>query len=127
MKLRDKQTRAVFYAKLKDSELSREINALEYLNPRQYAKMLSSPSRVIRFAKHVRDEHKKNGFDVEVRGVVATSLNRRVPQLVFDPEADLASYELSVFPVDYIRPFEDTEPGQLREFIQELHDEAIVE
>jgi hypothetical protein len=57
------------------------------------------------FAHHLAEEKRREGYaDVEVRARVMVSLNGRQPQLLIDPNVDLAREEVSLLPVPWIVP-----------------------
>jgi hypothetical protein len=63
---------------------------------------------VLQFAHHVAGELRERGReDVEVRALIAASLNGRDPQLLIDPTVDLAAQRGTLVPAEWILPLEE--------------------
>lgn len=76
----------------------------EDLKLHQAVRMTRDPFMIRQFAQHVASVSRVKGFpDVEVRAFALCSMNGRVPQLMIDPDVDLAADEL---PEDWIMPLE---------------------
>jgi vitamin K-dependent gamma-carboxylase len=109
MKLRDKQATARFVA------VDPTSGAVEMIRPRGYgltseqtSDMFGKPDMVLQFAHHVAGELRERGReDVEVRALIAASLNGRDPQLLIDPTVDLAAQRGTLVPAEWILPLEE--------------------
>ena len=81
------------------------INPKDYLERHQLTKVITKPDLLILFAHHLAAEKRREGYDnVEVRARVLASLNGRQPQLLIDPNVDLAKEEVSLLPKRWIVP-----------------------
>jgi hypothetical protein len=68
-------------------------------------KMITKPDLILHFSHHLAEEKRREGYDnVEVRARVMVSLNGRQPQLLVDPNVDLAKEEVSLLPARWIVP-----------------------
>ena len=71
--------------------VSGQIDPRRYLTPVQINKMSYDPDMLIEFSHFLADEFRRtHQIDVEIRAQVFCSLNGRRPQLLVDPQADLA-------------------------------------
>jgi hypothetical protein len=87
----------------------------ELLDPRgmltlhQLTQMSQKPDLLHEFCLHVADDLRRRGRpDVEIRATVLCSLNGRRPQLLVDPQADLAGEPRSLWHKPWLMPL--TEP-----------------
>ncbi len=108
MKLRDKASVGKFYAREPVSGKTWTINPLDLLDPRQTEKMSVRPDMILQFAHYISKRIKEQeGYEhVEVRAKIYTSLNGRRPQLLVDPEVDLAKMPRNLKPSPWIVPLE---------------------
>jgi hypothetical protein len=105
MKLRTKDGDAVFTVTHPQSGQTWTINPEDYLKSHQVTKMATKPELVLQFGQHLAEEKRLEGYDnVEVRARVMVSLNGREPQLLIDPNVDLAKEKISLFPTRWIMP-----------------------
>ena len=105
MKLRTKEGEAVFNVTHPRSGQTWIIKPEEYLKSHQLMKMITKPDLILHFSHHLAEEKKREGYDnVEVRARVMVSLNGRQPQLLIDPNVDLAKEEVSLLPARWIVP-----------------------
>jgi hypothetical protein len=105
MKLRTKAGDAVFTVTDPRSGKTWTIKPEDYLESHQVTKMVTKPDLLVLFAHHLADEKGREGYeDVEVRARVMVSLNGRQPQLLIDPNVDLAKEEVSLLPTPWILP-----------------------
>ncbi|HEX6285457.1 MAG TPA: HTTM domain-containing protein [Pyrinomonadaceae bacterium] len=105
MKLRTKGGEAIFTVTDPKSGQLWTIKAEDYLAPHQRTKAITKPDLLILFAHHLAEEKRREGYDnVEVRARVMASLNGREPQLLIDPNVDLAKEEVSLLPTRWIVP-----------------------
>lgn len=109
MKLRDKAGQGEFTARDPASGASWKIDPHDYLARRQEREMYDHPDEILQFAHHVADEYAKAGKGrLEVRAKIYVSLNGRKPQLIVDPDVDLAAQPRSLARWPWILPL--TEP-----------------
>ena len=113
MKLRTKRADALFTVVHPASGRTWAIDPREHLEARQFMKMTTHPDMILQYSHFLVEQKRREGFDnVEVRARVMASLNGRKPQLLIDPEADLAKERLSLLPAKWILPL--TEPLAVR-------------
>lgn len=109
MKLRSKDSEALFLVTDKSNGHIMEVYPGEYLNDRQCGKMSTRPDMILQFAHYIAEQMKVHqGMDVEVRAQVNASLNGRKPQLLIDPMVDLAKEPRNLAHAKWIMPL--TEP-----------------
>ena len=114
MKLRTKAGDAVFTVTHLRSGKTWTIKPEDYLESHQVTKMATKPDLLVLFAHHVAEEKKREGYeDVEVRARVMVSLNGREPQLLIDPNVDLAKEEVCLLPAPWVLPL--TTPLETRD------------
>ena len=105
MKLRTKVGEAVFNVTHPASGQTWTIKPDSYLESHQLMKMITKPDLLLLFARYLAEEKRREGYDnVEVRARVMVSLNGREPQLLIDPNVDLAKEEVSLLPSRWIIP-----------------------
>jgi hypothetical protein len=105
MKLRTKGGAAVFTVTDPASGQTWTVKPETYLQSHQVQKMITKPDLLVLFAHHLAEEKRREGYaDVEVRARVMVSLNGRQPQLLIDPNVDLAREEVSLLPARWILP-----------------------
>ena len=105
MKLRTKEGEAVFTVTHPQSGQTWVIDPKDYLKPHQLMKVITKPDLLVHFSHHLAEEKRREGYDdVEVRARVMVSLNGRQPQLLVDPDVDLANEEVSLLPQHWIVP-----------------------
>ena len=105
MKLRTKRGEALFKISHPASGQTWIVNPKDHLEPRQAMKMANKPDMVLLFAHHLAELKRREGYDnVEVRAQVTSSLNGRKPQVLVDPNVDLAKQSRSMLPASWIVP-----------------------
>jgi hypothetical protein len=105
MKLRTKGGEAVFNVTHPGTGQTWTIKPEDYLKSHQVVKMTTKPELILLFAHYLAEEKSREGYDnVEVRACVMVSLNGRQPQLLIDPNVDLAKEEVSLLPARWIVP-----------------------
>jgi hypothetical protein len=105
MKLRNKGGEAVFTVTHPGSGQTWTIKPEDYLESHQVTKMATKPDLILLFGHHLAEEKRREGYDnVEVRARVMVSLNGRQPQLLIDPNVDLAKEDVSLLPTRWILP-----------------------
>jgi len=105
MKLRTKTGEAVYTVTHPASGQTWTIKPEEYLKSHQVVKMTTKPDLILHFGHYLAEEKKREGYEnVEVRARVMVSLNGRPPQLLIDPNVDLAKEEVSLLPARWIVP-----------------------
>ena len=110
MKLRDEQAMSRFVAVDPASGAVEIIRPRDYgLNGEQASDMAGGlPAMVLQFAHNVAGELREQGReDVEIRALVAMTLNGRDPQLLIDPEVDLVIQRRMLAPAEWIVPLEE--------------------
>jgi hypothetical protein len=81
------------------------VDPNEYLKSRQTQKMLGQPDMILQFAHILADNFRARGVaHPEVRARVLVSLNGRRPQLIVDPQVDLAKEQRNLWPAKWIVP-----------------------
>lgn len=134
MMLRDKQSQARFVAVDPASGEARPVRMRDYVTPRQRDKMSQKPDMILQLAHRVEEDLREQGSEgVEVRALVAASLNGREPQLLIDPTVDLAAERRTLMPAKWIKPLEqpflsleDSVRGGLKEEIRRAAEEGGV-
>jgi hypothetical protein len=105
MKLWTKDSDAVFTVTHPGSGQTWTINPEDYLRSHQLTKMTTKPDLIVQFSHFLAEEKRREGYEnVEVRARVMVSLNGREPQLLIDPNVDLAKEEMSLLPARWIVP-----------------------
>jgi vitamin K-dependent gamma-carboxylase len=105
MKLRTKVGGAVFTVTHPQSGQAWIVKAEDYLKSHQVMKMTTKPELILLFGHYLAEEKRREGYeDVEVRARVMVSLNGRQPQLLIDPNVDLAKEQVSLLPARWIVP-----------------------
>jgi len=105
MKLRTKGGEAVFTVTHPPSGQSWTIKPKDYLATHQVTKMSTKPELILQFGHYLAEEKRREGYDnVEVRAHVMVSLNGRQPQLLIDPNVDLAREQVTLLPARWIVP-----------------------
>lgn len=105
MKLRTKVGEAVFTVTHPPSGQTWTIKPEDYVKRHQLLKMAAKPDLILLFAHYLAEEKRREGYDnVEVRAYVMASLNGRQPQLLIDPNIDLAKEQESLLPDPWIVP-----------------------
>ena len=105
MKLRTKDGDAVFTVSHPRSGQTWTFKPEDYVETHQLTKMSTKPEAILIFAHYLAEEKRREGYDdVEVRAHVMVSLNGRPPQLLIDPNVDLAKEEIGLLPARWIVP-----------------------
>jgi vitamin K-dependent gamma-carboxylase len=105
MKLRTKVGEAVFTVIHPRSGQTWAIKPKDYLASHQIVKMTTKPDLILLFGHYLAEQKRREGYeDVEVRAHVMVSLNGRQPQLLIDPNVDLAKEDVSLLPARWIMP-----------------------
>ena len=117
MKLRTKGGEGVFTVTHPESGQTWTIKPHDYLETHQVTKVITKPDLVLLFAHHLAEEKRREGYEnVEVRARIMVSLNGRQPQLLIDPNVDLAKEQMSLLPTRWIVPL--TTPLEARSSIK---------
>ncbi len=115
MKLRDKDTEALFEIRDLDTGTTRTVSPQERLSRRQAEEMPDRPDMILQFAHLLAAEEGRQGHaNVEVRARVMASLNGRPPQPLVDPEVDLAREPRTLLPARWIVPLREPLPDRPR-------------
>ena len=105
MKLRTKTGEAVFTVTHLQSGQTWTIKPEEHLKSHQVMKMITKPDLILQFAHYLAELKRREGYEnVEVRARAMVSLNGREPQLLIDPNVDLAKEEVGLLPARWILP-----------------------
>lgn len=105
MKLRTKGGEAIFTVTHPQSGQTWTIKPQDYLESHQLTKVITKPDLLVLFAHHLAEEKRREGYEnVAVRARVMASLNGRQPQLLIDPNVDLAKEDVSLLPKRWIVP-----------------------
>ncbi|HEX5886581.1 MAG TPA: HTTM domain-containing protein [Pyrinomonadaceae bacterium] len=105
MKLRTKVGEAVFTVTHPGSGQTWTIKPEDYLKPHQLMKVITKPDLLVQFSHFLAEEKRREGYEnVEVRARAMVSLNGRQPQLLIDPNVDLAKEHVSLLPTRWIVP-----------------------
>jgi vitamin K-dependent gamma-carboxylase len=126
MKLRTKGGEAVFTVTHPPSGQTWTIKPEDHLESHQVTKMITKPDLVLQFSHYLAEQKRREGYaDVEVRARVMVSLNGREPQLMIDPNVDLAKEQASLLPARWIVPL--TTPLSSRKLQKSSASEYTVE
>jgi hypothetical protein len=69
-----------------------EVNPARYLEPRQLSELSGQPDMIAQLARHIASDFTRRGMgEVQVFAHAQVSLNGRAPQLLINPNVDLAS------------------------------------
>jgi hypothetical protein len=113
MKLRTKGGEGVFTVTHPASGQTWTIKPEDYLKSHQLTKVITKPDLIVHFAHFLAEEKRREGYDnVEVRAHIMASLNGRQPQLLIDPNVDLAQERVSLLPTRWILPLTTPLPSQ---------------
>jgi hypothetical protein len=105
MKLRTKSGEAVFTVTHPRSGQTWTIKPEDYLESHQVTKVITKPDLVLQFSHYLAEEKRREGYDnVEVRARIMATLNGRQPQLLIDPNVDLAKEQVRLLPTPWIVP-----------------------
>jgi hypothetical protein len=105
MKLRTKVGEAVFTITHPQTGQTWTIKPEDYLKSHQLMKAITKPDLILQFSDYLVEQKRREGYDnVEVRARVMVSLNGRDPQLLIDPNVDLAKEEVGLLPARWIVP-----------------------
>ncbi|HXB55574.1 MAG TPA: HTTM domain-containing protein [Vicinamibacteria bacterium] len=108
MRLRDKESDARFLVTDLDQGATWTVEPSAYLTERQARVMAGRPDMILQFAHHLAGELRRSGHSqVEVRARVMASLNGRPPQLLVDPDVDLARQPRGLAPAPWILPLRE--------------------
>ncbi|MBZ0283002.1 MAG: HTTM domain-containing protein [Anaerolineae bacterium] len=105
MKLRDKESSVRFFITDPVTGTSWEAEPERYLTERQLDEMSSRPDMILQFAHYLAALMLEDDYErVEVRTLAVASLNGRKPQLLIDPQVDLAAQPRLLGISDWIMP-----------------------
>lgn len=114
MMLCDKPAAMRLFAIDKQTRHVTPIDPRRQLNAWQLEYMGSDPDLLVQFSQYLAAEFReKQGRDVEIHAQVLCSLNGRRPQLLVDPQIDLASQSRSLAPQTWIVPLKEPLPDKL--------------
>jgi len=105
MKLRDKESSVRFFITDPVTGTSWEAEPERYLTERQLDEMSSRPDMILQFAHYLAALMREDDYErVEVRVLAVASLNGRKPQLLINPDVDLAAQPRLLGITDWIMP-----------------------
>ena len=105
MKLRDKDGTVSF--RVRDPATNTEwVESSADLTKRQRGEMATHPDMLLQYAHHLAAKYAAKGQSVQVFATAKVTLNGREPQLLVDPEVDLAAQPRTLWPAAWIRPLE---------------------
>ena len=121
MKLRTKVGEGLFTITHPRSGQTWTIKPEDYLESHQVMKVITKPDLLVLFSHFLAEEKRREGYDdVEVRARVMVSLNGREPQLLIDPNVDLAKEEVSLLPTRWILPLTTPLGSRQQKFSEEV-------
>jgi vitamin K-dependent gamma-carboxylase len=105
MMLRGKRVVMGFAIKDTETKVVMDGNPNRYINADQKDKLGRDPEMILQFAHFLRDEYTKDtGHGCEIYALVLVSLNGRKPQLMIDPNVDLAQESRGLHTKKWILP-----------------------
>lgn len=93
-----------------DTGVASEIPVARMLPPWQRWVIATKPDMILQFAHYCYARQKAEGYDYEIRANITVSLNGREPQLLIDPNVDLAKVERNLWPAKWILPLDASSP-----------------
>jgi vitamin K-dependent gamma-carboxylase len=109
MMLRGKKVVLGFAIKDEKTSVVADRPIREFLTPEQHDKLGRDPEMILHFSHFLRDQYKsETGNDAQVYAMALVSLNGRKPQLMIDPNVDLAREPRGIMNRDWVMPL--TEP-----------------
>lgn len=115
MKLRDKIGHVDFAATNVATRATWAVAPHTYLMNWQLAEMTSRPDMILQLCHHVADNFRGRAGNAEVRAQASLSLNGRRPQLLIDPDVNLAGEARSLWPAKWIVPLGRSSPRAARD------------
>ena len=107
MKLRSKDAEANFVVRNVDTSTAWTVVLHDHLTRRQRNKMPTHPDMILQFAHYLHDYYaSKEEGTIEVYAMVRARLNGREPQLLIDPDVNLAAIDRYSVPADWIIPLQ---------------------
>ncbi len=105
MKLLDLQGDATFIVTDPAQQDIWEVNPSDYLADWQIHEMIQRPDMTLQFSHYLADVFRQQGHtQIEVRAQVMVSLNGRPPQLMIDPDIDLAAQSRTLTATPWLLP-----------------------
>jgi hypothetical protein len=105
MKLRSKRADARFFVHDASTGETLEFHAWEFLEPWQYDKMASRPDMILQLAHFIESDFRgQSDKSLAVYAHVVASLNSRPPQMLIDPNVNLAAERRSLRHAYWINP-----------------------
>ena len=69
--------------------------------------MSTRPDMILQYAHHLADVYEEQGYEnIQVKVKLVASVNNRPPQLLIDPDVNLAEQPRTLFPKSWIIPLE---------------------
>lgn len=111
MMLRGKTSGVRFLLTDRATRETLQTDLLQFISPEQLTRMARDPEMIVQGAHLLRQVFlSATGRDFEVRAIVLCSLNGRKPQLLVDPEVDLASVERGRLTRPWVLPQQEPLP-----------------
>jgi len=108
MMLRNKRGTARYIVRHPELPSPVEVDPNDWLTREQQKKAATHPDMILQFAHYVAKEFEKEGFrGAEVTADVRVSLNGRPPQVLIDPNVNLASVRRSIRPSHWVLPLRE--------------------
>jgi hypothetical protein len=105
MMLRVKDSALRYYLTDAETGVTGTADLRRFVNLEQLSKSSRDPEMILHLAHHLALEYRRaTGRDVEVRALVLTTLNGRKPELLIDPNVDLAKEPRGFYRRPWIMP-----------------------
>lgn len=105
MMLRVKESALRYYVTDPAKGVTTTVDLRRYVDAEQLSKFSRDPEMILHLAHHLAEERRREtGRDVEVHALVLTTLNGRKPELLIDPNVDLAKEPRGFFARSWIMP-----------------------
>lgn len=105
MMLRTKDSALRYYLTDAETGAIGSVDLRQFVNPEQLSKSSRDPEMILHLAHYLAQEFRQStGRNVEVRALVLTTLNGRKPELLIDPNVDLAKEPRGFYERRWIMP-----------------------
>jgi len=117
MMLLDRYTLAFFYVTDPNTDKTYQVSPLEYLTEKQVRRMEYRPDMLLQFAHYLANVMPRAGpKPLKVEARVSISINGRKPQLLLDPNVDLAAEPRSLGRPRWLREIHEPLPPPGKDF-----------
>ncbi len=108
MLLRGKKCGIRYYARDPRTGKEGTVNLRRFITAHQATRFGRDPRMVHQLARRIREDYAAHGYPgIEVRVLALVSLNGRKPQLIIDPDIDLAAQPSTASRPDWLLPLEE--------------------